>query len=288
MRKKIIPVLSLAAVLAFSQAGSIYAAEDKTETQVSDEEKKEETEGIEKEDYYDVMRANMPAGSYGSGGYLAEDYWSCAGWAAHVIYVSALAGAFDGYVPEYGNTATASAGGLESFMRNDEHFELVRFYNDDCASDARQDLNEKTADGTIKAGDIIVYLSWGASEGGSYGREHVSIITDGLFTGTTDTYTDYGEERWPSDLVGEPTVANSLNYSYGTEFDTPANAFFEVGQASGYVVYRVVYEKQEPFEIPYHDDRIVGAEKCIETEEVAAEVVYERSALQVVTDARTN
>lgn len=288
MRKKIIPVLSLAAVLAFSQAGSIYAAEDKADTQVSDGQKEEETEGIEKEDYYDVMRANMPAGSYGSGGYLAEDYWSCAGWAAHVIYVSALAGAFDGYVPEYGNTATASAGGLESFMRNDEHFELVRFYNDDCASDARQDLNEKTADGTIKAGDIIVYLSWGASEGGSYGREHVSIITDGLFTGTTDTYTDYGEERWPSDLVGEPTVANSLNYSYGTEFDTPANAFFEVGQASGYVVYRVVYEKQEPFEIPYHDDRIVGAEKCIETEEPASEANDERSALQVVTDARTN
>ena len=85
MKKKIIPALSLAAVLAFSQAGSIYAAEDKAGTQVSDEQKEEETEGIEKEDYYDVMRANMPAGSYGSGGYLAEDYWSCAGWAAQVI-----------------------------------------------------------------------------------------------------------------------------------------------------------------------------------------------------------
>ena len=289
MRKKIIPVLSLAAVLAFSHAGSIYAAEDKENTtEVSEESDKEETKGIEKEAYYDIMRANMPSGSYGSGGYLAEDYWSCAGYAAHVIYISALDGAFGGYVPDYGNTATASAGGLEGFMRNDEHFELVRFFNDDCASDARQDLNEKTADGTIKAGDIIVYLSWGASEGGSYGREHVSIITDGLFTGTTDNYTGYGEERWPSDLIGEATVANSLNYSYGTEFDTPANAFFEVGQASGYVVYRIVYEEEEPFEIPYHDGRIAGAEKCIDTTPAPAEIIDERSALQKVTDELVN
>ena len=287
MKKRIIPVLSLAAVLAFSQVGSVYAAENREVKETASEEStEEEDDGIQKEPYYDIMREVMPSGSYGDGGYLAEDYWSCAGYASHVIYLAAKAGAFGGYVPDYGNTATAAAGGLEAFMRNDEHFELVSFFNENSGSAARQDLNEKVADGTVKAGDVIVYLDWGATLDGGYGRNHVAIISDEAFSGSSENYTDCYENIWSPEYIGEVAVIHSLNYQYGTVFNSPASDFFGSGQASGYVVYRVVYE--EPFEIPYHDDRLAGAEKCIDTTPAEAEIADDRSALQKITEEMAN
>lgn len=286
MKRKILTAISLAAVLAVSPVGVAYAAEETDKTEVTSEENETEEEGIQKEPYYDAMRENMPEGSYGDGGYLADDYWSCAGYAAHVLYLSARAGAFGGYVPDFEGVATASASGLDAFMRTDENFELVRFFNENDSYAAWDDLNEKTADGTIKAGDIIVYISWGGTEEGG-GREHVAIIDDKLYDGHAHTYTGYGETFWSSSFLGEATVINSLNYSYGTAFEIPANEFFYDGQATGYVVYRVAYDGEEEEEIevetPVQDNKAV----CDVKNKAAAEIpvrTEEKSALKKVTD----
>lgn len=230
-----------------------------------------EKKGITEESYYKKVREVMPEGYYGSSGYTAENYWSCAGWVSHVLYEAGKEGAFGGYVPDYGNTATACAGDLEVFMQQDQHFELVSYYNDNCGDNARKDLNEKVDKGVIKAGDIIIYHEYGSSFASSYGKAHAAMIISERFTGSTDTYTGYGEERWPSNLVGEATVANSLNYSYGTEFYTPANAFFEVGQATGYAVYRVKAEEPEKKE-----NKNIYVKKTVknETSTVEGTVIY--------------
>ncbi|SEF55619.1 hypothetical protein SAMN04487934_101562 [Eubacterium ruminantium] len=244
MKKNSFKILALTLMLASAPViPQSKASAEVLKTTVSVPVEREEDKGIKKEDYYDKMREVMPEGSYGSNGYSADDYWSCAGWAAHVIYEAGKNGAFGGYVPDYGNTATACAGDLEVFMQNDSHFELVSYFNENSGSAAREEMNKKVKDGTIKAGDIIIYHEYGSSYSSSYGKAHAAIIIEETFDGTTDTYTGYGEDRWPDSLIGEATVANSLNYSYGTEFYTPVNSFFEIGQASGYAVYRVKYEK---------------------------------------------
>ena len=74
---------------------------------------------------YSILRSYMVSGQYGSNGHRATNYWSCAGWVSRVLYTAGLAGDLGGYVPDFTGYADAAAFGLEAFMRDDPHFDLV-------------------------------------------------------------------------------------------------------------------------------------------------------------------
>ena len=190
-------------------------------------------------DAYGSLKNYMKYGSYGSGGYLASNYWSCAGWVSRVLYTAGLAGEFNGYVPDFSGYASASASGLEQFLIDDSHFNRVAYFNDGYGGDAASRLLSEIESGQVKAGDIIIYYGYGANLSNSYGREHAAIILEEKYSGKTSNNTGYGEYRWGSQYNGHPTIAHSLNYSYGVEFYTPIDGHFYVGDATGYAVYRI-------------------------------------------------
>ncbi|MCR5148003.1 MAG: hypothetical protein K6C35_03440 [Eubacterium sp.] len=188
---------------------------------------------------YGTLKNYMKYGSYGNGGYLATNYWSCAGWVSRVLYTAGLAGEFNGYVPDFAGYASASASGLEQFLIDDSHFNRVAYFNDGYGGDAADTLLAQIESGQVKAGDIIIYYGYGANLYNTYSREHAAIILEEKYNGYTSNNTGYGEGRWGSGYYGHPTIAHSLNYSYGVEFYTPIDGHFYVGDATGYAVYRI-------------------------------------------------
>ena len=188
---------------------------------------------------YAAIRPYMKYGNYGSNGYESSDYWSCAGWVSRVLYTAGLGGKLGGYIPNFGDYAVASASGLEKFMRSDNHFTCVAYYNDDYGPNAANKLLSQIESGNIKAGDIIIYYGYGARIDNSGTREHASIILPDKFNGRTSNNNHYGEDRWGRQYIGHPTVAHSHNYQYGVEFYTPIDGHLYVDDATGYAVYRI-------------------------------------------------
>lgn len=188
---------------------------------------------------YSLLRPYMVYGSYGSNGHLGTDYWSCAGWVSRVLYTAGLAGELNGYIPDFTGYADASASGLEAFMKSDDHFELVATFNNGNPSDAAARLLAQMDAAEVKAGDIIIYYGYSGRYDNSWGREHAAIILADKYNGRVSNTSDYNEERWGSSYIGHPTVAHSMNYSYGVEFYTPIDGHFFCGDATGYAVYRL-------------------------------------------------
>lgn len=191
---------------------------------------------------YSALRSYMVYGSYGSNGHLGTNYWSCAGWVSRVLYTAGIAGEL-GFVPDFSGYADAAASGLEAFMKDDSHFELVATFNNGCGSDAADRLLAQYDAGEVKAGDIIIYYGYSGRYDNTWGREHAAIILSDKYNGKTSNTSGYGEYRWGSSYIGHPTIAHSMNYSYGVEFYTPIDGHFFCGDATGYAVYRLTSGK---------------------------------------------
>ena len=187
---------------------------------------------------YTALRTYMVYGSYGSNGHLGTNYWSCAGWVSRVLYTAGLAGEI-GFVPDFSGYADAAASGLEAYMKDDSHFEMVATFNDGYGGDAAERLLAQYDAGIVKAGDIIIYYGYSGRYDNTWGREHAAIILSEKYSGYVSNNNDCREDRWGSSYIGHPTIAHSMNYSYGVEFYTPIDGHFYCGDATGYAVYRI-------------------------------------------------
>ena len=183
------------------------------------------------------------ANGYGTGGYNAENNWSCAGWTSRVIYSALKQNELTNP-----NINTASVGGLQDgFLEVNGRFE--RIYNMagnttantgctsydtiegakdatigggiNAAANAEKTFIALVNSGDIKAGDIIIFYGEHKGEGQ---RKHAAIMGD-TWTGSV------------------PNICNALNEDVGSTDKTPVTWMFTKSgapekSASGFAIYR--------------------------------------------------
>ena len=189
---------------------------------------------------YSILRSYMVSGQYGSNGHRATNYWSCAGWVSRVLYTAGLAGDLGGYVPDFTGYADAAAFGLEAFMRDDPHFDLVTSFNNGNGIEAAERIVAQFDAGEILPGDIIIYYTYSGRSYNDSGKQHAAIILEERYNGRVSNANNYCPTLWGGGVyLGHPTVAHSLNYNYGVEFYTPVDGLLRCGDACGYGIYRL-------------------------------------------------